>query len=90
MTIKETYTPQEVFEWLNNQAFQKEQGEQEYTMIYEIDLPKIINKFIKDHQQQAKADRDFCNCLSSQKHGSTSAMHCNHCGKIESSETWLK
>lgn len=25
--------------------FQKEQGEQEYTMIYEIDLPKILKAF---------------------------------------------
>jgi hypothetical protein len=32
----------------------------------------------------------FCKCSKEEKHGSTSAMHCNHCGGVEPSETWLK
>lgn len=35
-----------IWEWWNAQNFQKEQGEQEYTMIYEIDLPKIFKAFV--------------------------------------------
>ena len=35
----------EIWEWWQTQKFQKEQGEQEYTMIYEIDLPKILKAF---------------------------------------------
>lgn len=42
------YTPQEVFEWFQTKKFQREQGHQEYQMIYEIDLPRIINQFISD------------------------------------------
>jgi hypothetical protein len=34
--------------------------------------------------------RVFCKCSKEEKHGSTSAMHCNHCGGVEPSETWLK
>jgi len=35
----------EIWKWWKTQKFQKEQGEQEYTMIYEIDLPKILKAF---------------------------------------------
>ncbi|MFA7156764.1 MAG: hypothetical protein WC123_03635 [Bacilli bacterium] len=35
----------EIWKWWKEQKFQKEQGEQEYTMIYEIDLPKILRAF---------------------------------------------
>ena len=35
----------EILKWWQTQKFQKEQGEQEYTMIYEIDLPKILKAF---------------------------------------------
>lgn len=35
----------EIWKWWKEQKFQKEQGEQEYTMIYEIDLPKILKAF---------------------------------------------
>jgi hypothetical protein len=38
----------EIWEWWQTQKFEKEQGEQEYTMIYEIDLPKILKAFL-DH-----------------------------------------
>ena len=34
-----------IWEWWKTQRFQKEQGEQEYTMLYEIDLPKILKAF---------------------------------------------
>jgi hypothetical protein len=37
----------EIWEWWKTQKFQKEQGEQEYTMIYEIDLPKILKAFVE-------------------------------------------
>jgi len=37
-----------------------------------------------------KAKERFCQCADEIKTGSTSAMHCNHCGKIEQTETWLK
>ena len=37
----------EIRKWWQTQKFQKEQGEQEYTMIYEIDLPKILKAFVE-------------------------------------------
>lgn len=43
----------EIWEWWQTQRFQKEKGEQEYTMIYEIDLPKILKAFTER----------FSNCL---------------------------
>ena len=43
----------EIWKWWEAQKFQKEQGEQEYTMIYEIDLPKILKAFTEH----------FPNCL---------------------------
>jgi len=36
---------EEMWRWWQTQKFQKEQGEQEYTMLYEIDLPKILKSF---------------------------------------------
>ena len=38
---------EEIWRWWKTQKFQKEQGEQEYTMLYEIDLPKILKAFIE-------------------------------------------
>lgn len=35
----------DIWRWWQTQKFQKEQGEQEYTMLYEIDLPKILKSF---------------------------------------------
>lgn len=32
----------------------------------------------------------FCSCNADEKTGSTSAFHCNICGLLEQSETWLK
>jgi hypothetical protein len=53
----------------------------------------INNLFYKiEHtlaQNQSK-DGEFCECKSEEKHGSTTAWHCNHCGKLEQTETWLK
>lgn len=43
----------EIWKWWQTQKFQKEQGEQEYKMIYEIDLPKILKAFTEQ----------FPNCL---------------------------
>ena len=36
---------EEIWKWWKTQSFQKEQGQQEYTMIFEIDLPKILKAF---------------------------------------------
>ena len=40
----------EIWKWWQTQKFQKEQGDQEYTMIYEIDLPKILKAFTEQFQ----------------------------------------
>ena len=37
----------EIWKWWQTQKFQKEQGEQEYIMIYEIDLPNILKAFVE-------------------------------------------
>ena len=36
---------EEILRWWQTQKFQKAQGEQEYTMLYEIDLAKILKSF---------------------------------------------
>ena len=43
----EVPSDQDIWIWWQTQKFQKENGEQEYTMLYEIDLPKILKAFIK-------------------------------------------
>lgn len=35
-------------------------------------------------------DDNFCQCKPEEKHGSTTAWHCNQCGKLEQQEQWLK
>ena len=47
LTPIELPTDEELWRWWQTQKFQKEQGEQEYTMLYEIDLPKILKAFIE-------------------------------------------
>ena len=47
MTPIELPSDEDIWEWWQTQKFQKEQGEQEYTMLYEIDLPKILKAFIE-------------------------------------------
>jgi hypothetical protein len=37
----------EVWEWLKEQTFQTEQGEQEYRMYYDIDMTEILQGFHK-------------------------------------------
>ena len=32
--------------WLSKQSYQKEYGEQEYMMYYDVDIPKIIQDYI--------------------------------------------
>lgn len=34
--------------WLSKQSYQKEYGEQEYMMYYDVDIPKIIQDYIKN------------------------------------------
>ena len=45
LTPIELPSDEEIWRWWQTQKFQKEQGEQEYTMLYEIDLPKILKSF---------------------------------------------
>jgi hypothetical protein len=47
ITPVELPSDEELWKWWQTQKFQKEQGEQEYTMLYEIDLPKILKAFIE-------------------------------------------
>lgn len=58
----------EIWKWWKTQKFQKEQGEQEYGMIYEIDLPKILKAFTEH----------FLNDISKKSHSSRSVggMNC--------------
>ena len=34
--------------WLSKQSYQKEYGEQEYMMYYDVDVPKIIQDYISN------------------------------------------
>lgn len=36
---------EEIWKWWKEQKFQRVRGEQDYIMIYEIDLPKILKSF---------------------------------------------
>ena len=51
----------EIFKWFQTQKFQKEQGEQEYTMIYEIDLPRILKAFT-EHFPMHVSDVNSVSC----------------------------
>ena len=35
----------EVYKWLREQKFQTDQGEQEYTMYFDVDMPEILEKY---------------------------------------------
>lgn len=50
MLDKQTYTDTEILGWLQKKKYQTEQSEQEYKLYFDIDMPKIINEFILDHQ----------------------------------------
>lgn len=45
LTPIELPSNEEIWRWWKTQKFQREQGEQEYTLLYEIDLPKILKAF---------------------------------------------
>ena len=45
LTPIELPSDEEIWRWWKTQKFQREQGEQEYTLLYEIDLPKILKAF---------------------------------------------
>jgi hypothetical protein len=47
LTPTELPSDVELWRWWKTQKFQKEQGEQEYKMLYEIDLAKILKAFIE-------------------------------------------
>jgi len=49
---------EEIWKWWKTQKFQKEQGEQEYTMLYEIDLPKILKAFIEHFSKTKEVSND--------------------------------
>lgn len=48
----------EIWQWWETQKFQKEQGLQEYNMLYEIDLPKILKAFT-EHLIQVETNRNL-------------------------------
>ena len=48
ITPIELPSDEEIWKWWQTQKFQKAQGEQEYTMLFEIDLPKILKAFIEN------------------------------------------
>lgn len=35
----------EIYSWLRSQDYQREQGEQEYILLYELDIPRILKEF---------------------------------------------
>lgn len=45
------------------------------------------SQFLKDISETVIYSK-WCHCA--EKHGETSAMHCNCCGGLVASETWLK
>jgi len=40
---------QAIFKWLASKSYQKEQGEQEYMMYFDIDIPKMIRDFVNEN-----------------------------------------
>jgi len=43
----------EIYEWLKNQNYQTEIGEQEYRMYYDVDMPKILEAY---HESRMKEE----------------------------------
>lgn len=67
------------------------QEDQEYTEPLINKIRSCLSTFTEREKQNRTLNEDmFCSCQSHDKHGSTSAMHCNHCGKVEQSESWLR
>jgi hypothetical protein len=58
LTPIELPSDEEIWKWWKTQKFQKEQGEQEYTMLYEIDLPKILKAFIEHFSKTKDVSND--------------------------------
>lgn len=46
--LSEEITDSKVFEFLQRKKYQKEQGEQEYFMYFDVDMPKIIRDFVSE------------------------------------------
>ena len=46
VTPSERESP-EIFQWLKDQKYQKEHGDQEYMMYFDVDMPKILNDWVK-------------------------------------------
>ena len=38
-------TKAEIFQWLKEQGYQKEEGPQEYWMYFDVDMPKILEDY---------------------------------------------
>jgi hypothetical protein len=45
-------TAKEIYEWLKNQNYQTEIGEQEYRMYYAIDMPKILEQYYESRMKE--------------------------------------
>ena len=56
-----------------------------------LDETKALNNAYaaKIERLEKSLKNQFCECSNEVKTGCTSAMHCNICGKLEQSETWL-
>lgn len=70
----------EIWKWWKTQKFQKEQGEQEHTMIYEIDLPKILKAFTEHLLNVGGQSEQLCRTFFPDGK-TTSATKCQFCGK---------
>jgi hypothetical protein len=47
-------TKNEIFQWLKEQGYQKEEGPQEYSMYFDIDMPKILEDYYAWRQKNKK------------------------------------
>lgn len=54
------------------------------------DKKSLINYLKEQLKKIQDLQNRFCQCNKEIKTGSTTAWHCNICGKIEQTETWLK
>jgi hypothetical protein len=46
-----------IYQWLKDQKYQTEYGEQEYTMYYSVDMPKILRAFLRSQLSRIETEK---------------------------------
>lgn len=74
----------EIYKWIKDKRFQREQGDQEYMMLFEIDMPKILKAFVVDFLSTLPEEKEEKSCMSCMhQFKSISKEPCNACSEFD-------